>query len=227
MASSKINEHIILLGADANREAVLAALEEADITITHRVGRDVLIVNLDQAEAEVARRLPAGAKLLRNQDELPANLPKSDAIQLRAFRLRRTPKYRASKLKRPHDGREWGKGGLEEPDAPEDDVRSTVGLESMAFDAVQIPTNERLINDVAVGVVLVNGHGQYALSEDTKDHIIAEVQEGLTWLGNQEPDAKVSWVLDVKEATVDITPWQGARWPGMPESFFKGFDAAL
>ena len=65
--------------------------------------------------------------------------------------------------------------------------------------------------------MIVNGHGQYAISEEGKDQIVAEVQEGLTWLANQEPDAKVSWNLHVDEVTVDITPWQGARWPGMPE----------
>ena len=225
MASSKINEHVVLLGTGANREAVLAAIEEAGGKITHRVGRDTWIINLDRAEADVAKILPPGARLLRDQDQLPAGLPKSDALQLRALRLRRTPKFRESKKHRQHEGQEWGKGGLDEPDAPEDTGSHTV-LEANAA-AVAIPTNERLINDVAVGVVIVNGHGQYAISEDAKDQIVAEVQEGLTWLANQEPDAKVSWVLDVNEATVDITPWQGARWPGMPEAFYKGMDAAL
>src|SRR6185369_7080337 len=102
MASSKINEHVVLLGTGANREAVLAAIEEAGGKITHRVGRDTWIINLDRAEADVAKLLPAGARLLRDQDQLPAGLPKSDALQLRALRLRRTPKFRESKKHRQH-----------------------------------------------------------------------------------------------------------------------------
>ena len=109
MASSKINEHVVLLGTGANREAVLAAIEEAGGKITHRVGRDTWIVNLDRAEADVAKILPAGARLLRDQDQLPAGLPKSDAMQLRALRLRRTPKFRESKKHGSMRGR-MGKG---------------------------------------------------------------------------------------------------------------------
>ena len=90
-----------------------------------------------------------------------------------------------------------------------------------------MPTNERLINDVAVGIVLVDGTGDFELSADEETNIVAEVQEGLSWLGNNEPDAKVTWVWDVRKATVTMTPWQGARWPGMPESFYKGIDAAF
>ena len=120
MASSKLNEHVILLGTGANREAVLEAIEDAGGQITHRVSRDTWIINLDRTEADVAKILPTGARLLRDQDQLPAGLPKSDAMQLRALRLRRTTKYRQSKLHRQHEGKEWGKDGLDEPDAPED-----------------------------------------------------------------------------------------------------------
>ncbi|MBL0160232.1 MAG: hypothetical protein IPP47_24570 [Bryobacterales bacterium] len=234
MADSKTNEHIVLLGTGVNREAVLAAIAEAGIKVTNRIGGSSLIINLDRDEAEVARLLPAGARLLKSGEAIPAGLSKSEIIQLRAARLRRTPAYRQLKLKRAHEGVEWGKDGLDAPDDADDESHGgktgpesdTAAARSFAPGA-EIPSNERLINDVAVGVVLVNGHGDYALSEDTKDQIVAEVQEGLNWLGNQEPDARVTWVLDVKEATVDITPWQGARWPGMPEAFFKGPDAAL
>jgi len=226
MSSSKLNEHVILLDTGANRDAVLEAIEAAGGQITHRVSRTAWIINLDRPEADVAKVLPQGARLLRDQDALPAGLTKSDAMQLRALRLRRTAKYRQSKLHRQHDGKEWGKDGLDEPDAP-DDMATPVVVEGVAGAGATIPSNERLINDVAVGVVIVNGHGQYAISEEGKDQIVAEVQEGLTWLTNQEPDAKISWNLHVDEVTVDITPWQGARWPGMPEDFYKGIDAAL
>ena len=90
----------------ANRDAVLEAIEAAGGQITHRVSRAAWIINLDRPEADVAKVLPQGARLLRDQDALPAGLPKSDAMQLRALRLRRTAKYRQSKLHRQHEGKE-------------------------------------------------------------------------------------------------------------------------
>jgi hypothetical protein len=180
MSSSKLNEHVILLDTGANRDAVLEAIEAAGGQITHRVSRTAWIINLDRPEADVAKVLPAGARLLRDQDALPAGLPKSEAMQLRALRLRRTAKYRQSKLHRQHEGKEWGKDGLDEPDAP-DDMATPVVVVGIAGAGATIPSNERLINDVAVGVVIVNGHGQYAISEEGKDQIVAEVQEGLTY----------------------------------------------
>jgi len=82
-------------------------------------------------------------------------------------------------------------------------------------------TNERLINSIAVAIVFVNGSGEYSISEDEKDNIIAEVIGGLDWLGSYEPDAKLTWHYDIlPDVTVSISPWQGARWPGMPEDFY-------
>lgn len=59
--------------------------------------------------------------------------------------------------------------------------------------------NQRLINEVAVGVVFVQGPTpelQMSSSERTK--AAADVQEGLTWMATLEPAAKVSWVYDIK-----------------------------
>ena len=89
------------------------------------------------------------------------------------------------------------------------------------------PSNERMINDIAVGLVLVSGPGDLAISDDEAVNILAEVQEGHSLLAGFEPNAKTTWSYDIREVSVSITPWQGARWPGMPASFYKGIDAAL
>lgn len=89
-------------------------------------------------------------------------------------------------------------------------------------------TSERLINSVGVGIVIVDGTDEaskFSLAE--RLNIVAEVQEGLDWLGSQEVDARVSWVYDYAAPTVTVKPWDGARWPGLPELFYRGFDAAL
>jgi hypothetical protein len=56
---------------------------------------------------------------------------------------------------------------------------------------------------------------------------LADVQYGLDWLADQQPGAKISWANDTTTKTVDVTPWTGALWPGMPDVFYDGLDAAL
>ena len=87
--------------------------------------------------------------------------------------------------------------------------------------------NERLINSISVGIVYVAGPDEHAITNAEKDHILAEVQEGLEDLANNEPDANISWTYNTLSVDVNVTPWQGARWPGLPEDFYKGFDAAV
>lgn len=87
--------------------------------------------------------------------------------------------------------------------------------------------NERLINSVSVGVVFVEGPGEFAISNDEKTHVMAEVQEGMEGLAANEPNANLSFSYANLSSFVDITPWEGANWPGLPESFYHGIDAAL
>ena len=88
--------------------------------------------------------------------------------------------------------------------------------------------NERLINSVSVGIVFVGGPDEYAISNDEKVHVLAEVQDGLEQLADNEPNANVSWSYSNLSVNVSgVTPWQGANWPGLPEGFYRGFDAAL
>ena len=88
--------------------------------------------------------------------------------------------------------------------------------------------NERMINSVSVGVVFVGGPDEYAITNDEKIHVLAEIQDGLEALGNNENDANLSWSISNLSVNLnEFTPWEGARWPGLPETFYKGFDAAL
>lgn len=241
MSSPKTQPHLILLSPDANRVAVLETIEQQGGRITHRFGHEALVIQLDQEEATVASWLPTGTRLLRDQDAIPASLSPSARKQLRAARRRHALAYRTAKEARRKGQplkREWGTGGLPIPDLPQQNVELPLpGLHilempdlSEVIDAaadIVLPTNERLINDVAVGVVIVSGPGEYALSADEREYILTEVQEGLGWLGALEPAARVTWVYDVQEVTVNFTPWAGARWPGVPQEFYRAIDAAL
>ena len=55
---------------------------------------------------------------------------------------------------------------------------------------------------------------------------MAEIQEGLELLAENEPNANLSF--SYSSLTVNISgyvPWEGANWPGLPETFYRGFDA--
>jgi hypothetical protein len=64
-----------------------------------------------------------------------------------------------------------------------------------------------LIGSVAVGIIMVEGptaNLQFSQAERTK--VVAEVQEGLTWLGRQDPRASVTWAYDIKTVRVNVAP---------------------
>ena len=51
---------------------------------------------------------------------------------------------------------------------------------------------------------------------------IAEVQDGTEWLGAQQPSANITWAYDIRIVTVDVEPWTGANWPGLPDAWYGG-----
>ena len=88
--------------------------------------------------------------------------------------------------------------------------------------------NQRMINSISVGIVYVGGTDDYSMSHDEKTHILAEVSSGLEELTNHEPDANVSWNYSTLSVNLNnFVPWEGANWPGLNKSFYKGPDAAL
>ena len=63
--------------------------------------------------------------------------------------------------------------------------------------------NERLINEVALGVVFVHGPGEYlAITADERLDVAADIQEGCSLLTSLEPDAEISWTTRYEEVTL-------------------------
>lgn len=64
-----------------------------------------------------------------------------------------------------------------------------------------------LIGSVAVGLVFVEGPtGDLKFSIRERGKVVAEVQEGLTWLAEQELRANVSWAYDIKTISLNVAP---------------------
>ncbi|MEZ4709193.1 MAG: hypothetical protein R3A44_18440 [Caldilineaceae bacterium] len=68
------------------------------------------------------------------------------------------------------------------------------------------PTSRYMIGSIAVGIIMVSGPNNLALSDVEQRQVISEVQEGLRFLANAEPCARITFVYDVKHITVDVQP---------------------
>ena len=69
------------------------------------------------------------------------------------------------------------------------------------------PTSSRLTGRVAVGIVIVEGPTadlKFTAAERTK--VVAEVQNGLTWLGSQSSPGGISWSYDIRIVTLTTKP---------------------
>ncbi len=89
--------------------------------------------------------------------------------------------------------------------------------------------NQRLINDVAVGVVFVQG--QEPELQMTNAEILsaaAEIQDGLSMLSGLEPEACISWAYKYEQVNLTQPIFPNAPWKGLPLDFYiKKIDAAL
>ena len=89
--------------------------------------------------------------------------------------------------------------------------------------------NERFINEVAFGVVFVQGPGEDLTMTDAElIEAAAEVVDGQALLQSLEPDAKISFVNDFRVVTLTQPIFPDAPWKGMPKSFYiERIDAVL
>jgi hypothetical protein len=141
--------------------------------------------------------------------EKPRGLNEAEAAGLAAWNLRTSRRYATAKAKRPRDGERWDTADgtpLLPPDGPDMTHVGELGP-ARAAALVGDETSLYLIGAVAVGLVLVEGPTadlQFTDAERTK--VVAEVQEGLTWLGSREPKAGVSFAYDIRVVRVDRAP---------------------
>jgi hypothetical protein len=172
--------------------------------VTHQYGPRVVIaavpphavasVRAAVADGEVA---PAAAAI---SEDVLRGLDDVGAMGLEAFALRQSPEYLEAKAERPRAGEDWDAEDVEPPGAHDDES------EGHALDA-GASTSVRLTGKVAVGIVIVEGPTnalKFTAAERTK--VVAEVQNGLSWLGSQSSPAGISWSYDIKVVTLTTQP---------------------
>ena len=136
------------------------------------------------------------------------SLSEAEQLGLAALNMRQSATYIRDKEARAYADRNWG---IAEPSGPQPlhgdlDPHQDPAPEDPSTAAAAPPgTSERLSGRVAVGIIMVaSTRPGIGLGEDQQLKIVAEVQNGLSWLGAQSPAKDVTWVYDIHSVTVDV-----------------------
>lgn len=120
----------------------------------------------------------------------------SERLGGEAFAYRASSEFRAAKRGRAHGGRDWGSmeaGGPLPPVPTLDEAAAPAGF------------SDRLAGRIAVGLIMVSGPTPaLTLGDDEQRKIVADVQNGLGWLGLQSPARDVTWAYDIQAVTVAV-----------------------
>ena len=208
--TQKANQSLVVLHSDELPESHRAseAIEGSGGQVMHRYGSRVLIGRISEKVGQglAARRDVRSlhhAAVVRE----PEKLSEAEQLGLEAWNLRQSKDFEEAKVERPRDGARWDARDMVEPPdgrgmihVGESDV---LGAPSLAIE----DTSPYLIGSVAVGIIMVEGPtAALRFTDKQKVKIVAEVQEGLTWLGKQEPRASVTWSYDIHTVRVDAEP---------------------
>jgi hypothetical protein len=204
------NQSLVMLRSDElpTTHTVASAIEASGGQVMHLFGPRVMI---GKVPAKLRRKVQARSEVRSLHADAvsrsPAPLSETEQLGLQAWNLRQSASYSEAKMERPRDRERWDAPDLAEaPDgagmhhAGESDV---LGAPEMAAEDM----SPYLIGSVAVGLVIVEGPtADLQFSEAERAKVVAEVQEGLTWLGNREPKASITWAYDIHTVRVTAAP---------------------
>ena len=133
-----------------------------------------------------------------------AGIDATGALGILGLALRESDEYAASKASRPLEGAPWDADDGTTPGCAflteADDVAG-----APEAGAAPLPTSQRLSGSVAVGLVIVEGPTaalQFSAAEQAT--VVAETQNGLSWLGARHPTQPVTWRWDIDVVRLDV-----------------------
>ncbi|MFC5286952.1 hypothetical protein ACFPM7_07800 [Actinokineospora guangxiensis] len=172
-----------------SERAVVGARELPSAVVAHEYGPRVVV-----------GAFPAGAT--PPAAEHADDLDETGALGLAAFALRSSDEYAEAKANRPLDGADWG-----DADAPDHFDGDPGDPDAPGPEDAGAALSARLTGRVAVGVVIVEGPtADLRFSQDERTKVVAEVQNGLSWLGAQSSPGGVTWVHSIRVVTLAVTP---------------------
>jgi hypothetical protein len=202
-----VRERLVLLES-SEISGAMAAIEPTRANVLHQYG-SVLVVAVDDEDAdeELARALPGDARPLaapRVTKRARERLDETAALGLAALEMRSSDDYTALKASRPLAGEPWDTAPESTPGCavlvPED-----AGFAPGPEAASAPPTSQRLSGTVAVGLVIVEGPtAALQFSADERTTVVAETQNGLTWLGSRHPTQPITWRWDIHVLRLDV-----------------------
>src|SRR4051794_39943101 len=189
-------ERLVVLDEGVAGLAAPAAVPQPGGRVLHVYGDRVRVVapSLD-ATANVA-----AAPQPEVSADVLAGLSESEQLGVAALLLRRSDEYVEAKAQRPRQGEEWDMDyGCTEvsPMAAAEEAGAPVPPGT--------PTSSFLEGRVAVGVIIVEGPTadlQFSAAEQAK--VVAEVQNGLSYLATANPAAGVSFSYDIRVVRINV-----------------------
>ncbi len=200
---------LIILAAEKTEVArtALAEIERLGARIIHVYPPHILI---GQMTTEIEAQVRAVANVVavhRGRVELASvQAYGATAVQaVKGWNRSFAASFMALKSGRASEGKSWGAPGY----APEGPMQPPQGHQGSRASFADGDTSAYLIGKVAVNIIIVEGQASpYTLTSLERDTIVAEIQDGLGWLGNQEPRARVSWIYEVRPVSLDLDPAQ-------------------
>jgi hypothetical protein len=205
------NQSLVFLRSDElpQTHTVADAIEASGGQATHLFGNRVII---GRVPAQARRRMRARSDVrglhTSTISRSPAPLSETEQLGLEAWNLRQSSNFADAKAERVRDGEKWDMEDVQAV-APDGTGMHHAG-ESDVQGAPPAPADDMspyLIGSVGVGVVIVEGPtADLQFSDAERAKVVAEVQEGLTWLGSREPRASVTWAYDINTVRVTVPP---------------------
>ena len=185
-----------VLSVATGLEAFAEAPRPATAQVLHRYGK------IEISDLEPTAPMPEGpaaAPVPREAERAAETL--TERLGLSAFGLRSSDRYAKDKAERPFKGRSWGSEEDDEGPSPihipdDDDTSNDPDIAG----APTAPLSQRMTGQIALGLVLVSGTEEHlVLSELEKTQVIAEVQNGLSFLASQSPAKDVTFVHEIHD----------------------------
>ena len=192
-------------GVEGVQAAAAQLVDEDSGRVSHQYGPRVLVVEeVAEAAEAVAAQVPGGmvtAAVADVGDSLVVDLDEVGKLGLEAFALRSSEGYVGAKAERPLAGESWDNDEASTPDYH--DVEGDAAAPALAG----VPTSSRLTDSVAVGIIIVEGPtAALRFSDADRIKVVAEVQNGLSWLGAQNSPEGVKFVYDIRIVTLATEP---------------------
>lgn len=225
---------LLILTAESTAAArtVMNEIERLGGRIVHVYPPRILIGDVPPEIESQVRALANVRTLYRgrvNLSEVEALGP--DAVRaVRGWNRGFAASFRALKSGRTNEGKSWGAPGYA-PEGPVQPPKSALAEEEESDSSPPFPdrvapapdTSPYLVGTVAVSIIVVQGQAPpYTFSQMEYDTVVAEIQDGLGWLGSVEPKATVSWFYEFRQVTLDLDP---ALTPDFSEDTWR--DAAM